>query len=156
MDWFSKAFLKASLCWLTLGATAGGALAAHPPWVVYRPAHAHMMVLGFVSMMIFGVAYHVIPRFTGHPLHSPRLARAHWWVANSGLSLLVAGFVVRPHALRAGAPLLAFGGLLAMSGAYLFAYNLWRTLDGRWPARIRGDVPRNRRMASLPLIPVDE
>jgi cbb3-type cytochrome oxidase subunit 1 len=53
------------------------AMAVHPAWAVYRTAHLHMNLLGFVAMMIFGVAYHVIPRFTGHSLHSRRLAAVH-------------------------------------------------------------------------------
>ena len=74
MDWFVRAFLKSSLVWLGLGVTLGVGMAGHPAWLVYRPAHLHMTLLGFVAMMIFGVAYHVIPRFTGHPLHGRRLA----------------------------------------------------------------------------------
>ena len=49
MDWFVKAFLKASLVWLVLGVTLGVAMAAHPVWTVYRPAHMHMVLLGFVT-----------------------------------------------------------------------------------------------------------
>jgi cbb3-type cytochrome oxidase subunit 1 len=104
-------------------------MAVHPAWVVYRTAHLHMALLGFVAMMIFGVAYHVIPRFTGNPLHSRRLAAAHWWLANSGLLTLVIGFLGRPQWGARAVPVMAAGGALAAVGAYLFAYNLWRTLD---------------------------
>ena len=44
-------------------------MAVRPAWAVYRPAHVHMLLLGFVTMMIYGVAYHVVPRFAGFPLH---------------------------------------------------------------------------------------
>ena len=130
MDWFVRAFLKSALAWLGLGVTMGVAMAVHPAWVVYRPAHLHANLLGFVAMMIFGVAYHVIPRFTGHPLHRPRLAGAHWWLANVGLAAFVAGFLVRPHREQVGLPLIAAGGAMAAAGAYAFIYNLWRTIDG--------------------------
>ena len=131
MDWFVKAFLKASISWLGLGVTLGLAMVIHPPWVAYRTVHLHMNLLGFVSMMIFGVAYHVIPRFTGHPLHSRRLAGAHWWAANLGLALLAVGFatLAGPPTLRL--VLLATGGSMSAMGAYAFIYNIWRTLDGR-------------------------
>ncbi|MDQ2930151.1 MAG: hypothetical protein M3Y05_04935, partial [Gemmatimonadota bacterium] len=102
MDWFAKAFVKSSLGWLVLGVTFGVAMAVDPSLVIYRPAHVHMNLLGFVAMMIAGVAYHVLPRFTGHPLHSRQLAGLHWWVANVGLAVFVVGFIVRPHAFRAG------------------------------------------------------
>ena len=137
MDRFVTAFLKSSLVWLGLGVSAGVAIAIHPAWAVYRPAHLHMNLLGFVAMMIFGVALHVIPRFTGHPLHSRRLAMAQWWLANGGLAVFVVGFLLRPHAAF-GTPasvLLAAGGTLSASSAYAFIYNLWRTIDGNAPSR---------------------
>jgi len=131
MDWFVKAFLKSSLAWLGVGVTLGIAMALHPVWAVYRTAHMHANLLGFVSMMIFGVAYHVIPRFTGHPLHDRRLAAAHWWAGNVGLLLLVMGFCLVPHGAAVAWPLAGVGGTLSALGAYAFIYNLWRTIDGR-------------------------
>ena len=68
MEWFVRRFIRASLIWLALGNTLGLCMAAHPAWIIYRPAHVHMNLVGFVTMMIFGVGYHVVPRFTGNPL----------------------------------------------------------------------------------------
>jgi cbb3-type cytochrome oxidase subunit 1 len=141
MEWFVKAFLKASLAWLALGVTLGVAMAAHPAWTVYRPAHVHMVLLGFVAMMIYGVAYHVIPRFAGHPLHARRAAGWHWWASNVGLALMALGFVLRARG-AAAAPLLAAGGALGAAGAYTFAYLVWRTIDG--PAPLRAAARRAR------------
>jgi cbb3-type cytochrome oxidase subunit 1 len=140
MDWFVKNFVKASLTWFGLGATLGLCMALEPAWVIYRPAHFHMNMLGFVTMMIYGVAYHVMPRFTGHPLHSPRLAGVQWWVSNAGLALLVLGFALAPHVGGPGTTVLVVGGVASALGAYAFIYNLWRTLDGR-PAPRRTVTP---------------
>jgi cbb3-type cytochrome oxidase subunit 1 len=130
MDWFVRAFLKSSLAWLVLGVTLGSIIAVHPPWILYRPAHAHMLLLGFVAMMIFGVAYHVVPRFTSNPLHSRRAPFAHWWASNIGLATLVIGFVMRARGVPAASALMAAGATLAAAGAYIFAYVIWRTIDG--------------------------
>ena len=130
MDWFVERFIKASLVWFGLGITLGVAMAVWPALAAYRLAHMHMNLLGFVTMMIFGVAYHVIPRFTGHPLYSRRLAGAHWWISNSGLALLVTGFALAPHIGAARMPILATGGLLSATGGFAFIVNLWRTIDG--------------------------
>jgi cbb3-type cytochrome oxidase subunit 1 len=148
MEWFVKAFLKSSLAWLGLGVSLGLAMAVHPAWAVYRTAHLHMNLLGFVAMMIFGVAYHVIPRFTGNQLHDRRLAGAHWWIQNLGLIALAAGFVARLHSGSLGAFLLAAGGLLSAGGAYLFIYNLWRTIDGNAATRRAATVAT--RVAAAP------
>ena len=143
MTWFAKAFLKASLGWLALGVSVGVAMAAHPVWTVYRLAHVHTMLLGFVAMMIFGVAYHVVPRFVGFPLHRPALAGAHWWLANVGLVLMAGGFVARVLAPTVGTVVLATGGALSALGAYLFVYLMWRTIDG--PAQMSAAAARAAR-----------
>ena len=143
MTWFVKAFLKSSLAWLALGVTLGVAMAARPVWIVYRPAHMHMLLLGFVTMMIFGVAYHVIPRFVGFPLCRPRLAGAHWWIANAGLLLMASGFVARVHLPAAATVVVAVGGALSALGAYLFVYVIWRTIDG--PDQLRAAAARTAR-----------
>jgi cbb3-type cytochrome oxidase subunit 1 len=133
MDWFVKAFIRASLAWFAAGVSLGLAMTVHPAWAVYRTAHLHMNLLGFVSMMIFGVAYHVIPRFSGNPLQSPRLAVAHWWLANVGLATFVVGLVLLPTTMFAtpARVVVATGGLLSTAGAYTFVYNLWRTTGPR-------------------------
>ena len=141
MDWFVKAFLKSSLAWLALGVTLGGAMAVHPSWIVYQPVHAHMNLLGFVTMMIYGVAYHVIPRFTGHPLHSRQIATTQWWLANAGLAIMATGFTLRARGgLVFATTVLAIGGMLSAGAAYGFVYNLWRTIDGprRRPSQAAG------------------
>lgn len=129
MDWFVKAFIRASLAWFALGITLGLVMAAHPPWVAYRPAHAHMNVVGFLTMMVFGVGYQLLPRLFGHALYSRRLAIAHWWLANGGLAGMVAGFVMQPHVGARSAPITATGGLLFSLGALGFVYNMWRTFN---------------------------
>ena len=152
MDWYVKAFVKASLAWLALGVTLGVAMAAHPAWIIYRPAHMHMVLLGFVTMMIFGVAYHVIPRFAGFPLHSRKLPGVHWFISNSGLLLMVAGFFVRPAAPATGTPLLVSGGSLAALGAYTFVYVIWRTLNG--PAALQEPAKRASAAYRKPGLPL--
>jgi cbb3-type cytochrome oxidase subunit 1 len=154
MEWFVKAYLKASLAWLALGVTLGVAMAAHPVWTVYRPAHMHMVLVGFVTMMIYGVAYHVIPRFAGFALYSRRAAIAQWWMANFGLTLMVAGFAVRANGPAFGTPLLASGGVVAAAGAYTFAYVMWRTIDG--PADIRAAARRSAATSARRGLPISQ
>ena len=129
METFTRWFIRASLIWLGVGVLIGVSMAFWPgAALVYRPAHVHANLLGFVSMMIFGVAYHVVPRFTGHPLHKRSLALAHLWVANIGLALLVAGWIARVRWADQGTISLRTGAAVSAVGAFLFIYNLWRTL----------------------------
>jgi cytochrome c oxidase cbb3-type subunit 1 len=132
MEPFVRNFIRSSLLWLGGGVLLGVSMVVAPmQMMVYRPAHMHANLLGFVSMMIFGVAYHVIPRFSGAPLRSRRLAVWHLWIANSGLALLVSGWLVRPSFANAGTMALGLGAFTSATGAFLFIGNIWRTLEAR-------------------------
>jgi cbb3-type cytochrome oxidase subunit 1 len=94
------------------------------------------------------VGYHVFPRFAGRPLRSPGLVMPHWWLANLGVAAMGTAFILRAEGVRGSPALLGAGGAAAAVGAYLFAYNIWRTLDAL--ARPRA-VPSIRRPA-LPVV----
>lgn len=56
-------------------------------WVI---AHAHLGVLGFSGMIALGGIYFILPRITGKPLYSPRLADIQYWLVLLG----VTGFMI--------------------------------------------------------------
>lgn len=129
MDWFVRSFIKASLVWLSLAVTLALAMALVPTLTVYRTAHLHLALLGFVAQMIYGVALHVVPRFFGQPLVYRRAAELQFWTAQSGLTALALGFILRVHGVAIASGLIAAGGLLSAFGAGCFVVNLWRTID---------------------------
>jgi len=142
MDWFIKAFIRASLLWFAAGIALGVAIVINPSWTIYRPAHAHMTVVGFLTMLVFGVGYQLLPRMFGHGLHDRRLAIVHLYLANLGLAGLVIGFLLRPHGSGTGRWVGATGGVLFALGVVLWVWNLWRTFDqgdARQRAREQGD-----------------
>jgi hypothetical protein len=114
MDWFIKAFIRASLLWFAAGIVLGIGMAIDPAWIVYRPAHAHMNVAGFLTMLVFGVGYQLLPRLFGHPLYSTRLAVLHLFLANLGLLGLVVGFLWQPHDAAVGHWIVVSGGVLGL------------------------------------------
>ncbi|HJW88404.1 MAG TPA: cbb3-type cytochrome c oxidase subunit I [Dehalococcoidia bacterium] len=122
-------FIYASLFYLFLGATLGVGFFIVPEVRVLRVVHTHWNLVGFVTFMIFGVAYHVLPRFRGRPLYSERLAWWQFWLANIGLLGLTLFMALDtylapgPYRPLAG----AFGAVLALS-FYLFIYVMARTL----------------------------
>ena len=136
VDRAPRMFVKAGLLWLSGGVTLGLVMAIRPEWVIYRPAHVHMNLLGFVAMIIFGVGYQILPRMMGYGLHSPRLAIVHWWLANLGLAMMVTGFFLRPFAVAGAGSVLIVGGFLETAGAYSFVFNLFQSM--KRPAQLAG------------------
>ena len=132
MSPLTRAFIRASLIYFALGWTLGAALLLHPGLgpVIWYP-HVHLNLVGAFGMIIFGVAYHVLPRFSGRPLHSERLGLWHLWLANAGLVGLA---LLLPLSRITGNPLLELGakasGVVLLLSVYLFVYNLWKTVFG--------------------------
>ena len=81
----SRVALGCSLIYFLLSNLLGLLMGSGVVNYSWRPAHAHLNLLGFVSMMIYGVAYHALPRFSGKPFRRPRLALTHIILANIGL-----------------------------------------------------------------------
>lgn len=120
-----RRFIRAALILtLTLGATWGTvnlayimyALGPVPPSHVQ--VHGQVQVFGFIYLFIVGVAYHVIPRFSGHPLRFPGLARASFLFLVGGVLARSFGqpfgfaaggqFLLRVSALLYGLGILSF------------------------------------------------
>jgi cbb3-type cytochrome oxidase subunit 1 len=52
------------------------------------PVHAHVLLLGWASLALAGVVYHLYPAAAG-----TRLARWHFWLHNGGLALFCANIL---------------------------------------------------------------
>lgn len=135
-------FIKASLLSLAAGVILGVLIALHvlpdassPQYLI--SAHAHVNLLGAVMMLIFGVGYHILPRFSGRPLHNEGLSTVQLWINVTGLAgmfmaLLAAAYSTADLMRYAVAP---FGAIYAIGGV-MFVYNMWRTIAGALPAPV--------------------
>lgn len=87
------------------------------------PAHAHLNLLGFVTMSLMGVFYHVTP-----PAAERFLSRLHFGLATIGLWLMVPGIAL---SVTGGNPAMAIVGSLLTAAAMLtFLVNLALTVFG--------------------------
>ena len=128
----SLGFIFSGMIYLLIGITLGVLFSFVPETRVLRSVHAHLNLVGFIVFLIFGIAYHILPRFRGRPLYSERLAWWQFWLASIGLvGLLISMSVGAYQPLNSLRYLqAAFGALLALS-IYLFVYNMLRTLIPR-------------------------
>lgn len=77
-------------------------------------AHAHLNLLGWVSMAIYGLFYHTVPNAA-----QTRLARIHVAVATLGIWIMIPGVAMAVMGLSEGPAV--FGSLLTILGMILFA-----------------------------------
>ena len=86
MEPYSRLFIKTSLGYLLFGVLLG-TLMSWDSLVIERLrfVHIHINLLGFMTMMIAGVAYHVIPRFAGRSMHWVEGIKYHYYLHNIGL-----------------------------------------------------------------------
>ncbi|MEE9584281.1 MAG: hypothetical protein V3W51_02265 [Candidatus Brocadiales bacterium] len=91
MDPVARNFVAASVIYLFIAVSLGFMMVLFglEDNTQLRFAHSHLNLLGWVSMMIYGVGYHILPRFSGNPVAYPQFMVYHFWLANIGLLGLV-------------------------------------------------------------------
>ena len=85
-------FIRMAMIYFVIAVLLGIYMGVHGSGYPYKPIHTHFNLLGWMSMMIFGVAYHILPRFSGQALWSDRAATAQFWLSNIGLLGMTAGW----------------------------------------------------------------
>ena len=128
-----RRYVKTSFAFLIAGLIRGGyltvgqfLLGAYPPRLVIT-AHVHLLLVGFMLMMVMGVATWMLPRpAKDDARYRPELAEAAYWVMTLSTALRAAAELA---AGWSGAPVfrirVALGGLGQLLGAALFVINMW-------------------------------
>jgi len=122
MNSLSLRCIKGAFVYLALGIALGAWFAVDRTagaWL--RPLHAGLNLWGWTTLLIYGMAYHMLPRFTGRPLRWPRLAAAQSWLAIGGVVLVAAGWIAILSELPLAQAVLVGGGALQVVAAALFA-----------------------------------
>ena len=120
-------YLRMSVIYFVLGVVIGFSLLLWPDEALYYiPVHVHLNLLGFMTMMIYGVGYHILPKFSGRFIHSKKIMNIQFWVSNAGLIGMAVSW---PLMLRGGSwgALIAFS-FLSLVAVILFAYNMLKTI----------------------------
>lgn len=87
------------------------------------PVHAHLNLLGWVSMTLFGLVYHAYPA-----AGVTALARWHFWIYNLSLPVFMAALFLMLNGSAALGPVVGAVAMVTLIGVVLFAVNLWRTV----------------------------
>lgn len=129
MEKFVKSFIVMSIIYLVLASFIGVVMLADPSYLYLRFVHSHLTMLGWVSMMIYGVGYHILPRFMGKRLKSVKLGEIHFYLANIGLLGMLLFYTLQvnyPEEPLYRGLSVAFGIIKTLS-ILLFFYNILAT-----------------------------
>lgn len=123
-------------------------------------AHAHVNLVGGVTMGMMGLFYYVLPRILSRPVYSETLSEVSFWLSTTGVTVFFSALVILgiiegrmvhagmtyPQALEAVGPIhhlsIVTGGMLMGFGYWTFIANIYLTVfaKGRGPVGIRNPI----------------
>ncbi|GAB3257740.1 hypothetical protein [Chitinimonas naiadis] len=86
-----------------------------------RSVHAHLNLLGWVSLTLTGVIYHFFPK-----AGQSRLATAHFWLYNAGMPTMLLALLLLMQGNTAAEPGIVVGSLMTLSAVGLFVVNVYK------------------------------
>lgn len=124
----ANTFLRFGVLSLIVGVGLGMWMGANEEFTL-RPVHAHINLIGWASMMIFGFFYRLFPH------------AASGWLPKAQLGLSIIGFIAMMSGLAAMLmgntsllPALMAGELMTALSILIFAFILFRSTGGRTTA----------------------
>lgn len=122
MNNISLRCIRGALLCLAVGVGLGAVFAFdRATGAILRPLHVELNLWGWATLLIYGMAYQMLPRFTGQPLRWPQLADAQSWLALAGVASVAAGWIVARVDLPFARLLLLGGGVIEAAAAMIFA-----------------------------------
>lgn len=127
----------------------------------YTVAHAHLGAYGFVSLVLMGAVYYMMPRITGRDWPWPRMLNVHFWLVVIGfaiylIALSIGGWLQGKamldltldfaYSVRVTIPYLqlrTLGGALMVAGHFLFVAHFIALFLKRLPASAMPAGPRD-------------
>jgi heme/copper-type cytochrome/quinol oxidase subunit 1 len=128
-----RRYIKTSFAFLIAGVLLGSyvsvgqhVVGTYPPRLIIT-AHVHVLLVGFMLMIVMGVATWMFPRpARDDARYRPELAEAVYWTMTASTCVRagaeILGAYADSSALRAA---IALGGLGQAAGVLLFVINMW-------------------------------
>lgn len=138
MPLITRLFIKSSLAWFVIALMTGAGavlLSESTPLLqtAITPVYVHMLVLGWVTQLIFGVVYWMFPKYSmQNPRGSERLGWVTYGCLNLGLLLRILGEPLHLIDPSAGWGLaLVFAAVLLWLAGLAFVVNTWSRVKER-------------------------
>jgi hypothetical protein len=127
-----RLYVKTSFGFLLAGLLVGGYVTVivnlagrAVPWPLIT-AHVHLLLVGFLLTLVFGVATWMFPRpARDDARYRPWLAWLVYWLLTGSTVVRTAGEIGAALAGTRGSTLAALGGLGQLAAGILFVVNMW-------------------------------
>lgn len=113
-------FLKIAAVYLSLGVLLGMTMGIIHDFRL-TSVHAHINLLGWVSMALFGLIYHFYPSAA-----DTKLAKTHFWLHNIGVPVMQGSIALQLTVSEAFLPVTIVSSLGVVVGVLLFTVNLFK------------------------------
>jgi len=130
----SSLSLRAAVLLVVVGMIWGIVMAASGDHSA-MPAHAHLNLLGWVSLFLFGIFYHLHPE-----IDRSRLAIIQAWVWIVGTVILTVGVALVHTGHSIGDPIAAVSSLIVLAGMLLFGWLVFQR-ERAEPTALRSAQP---------------
>ncbi len=120
------AFVASGFAYMLVGGALATAMGlrwlAAPLWI---PAHTHMFLVGWMTFLIYGLGYLMLPLgLTGRYPLSERAAWAQFWLAHAATWGVAAGTLLARMEHPLAHPVILAGGVAQLLAASIFAINI--------------------------------
>jgi hypothetical protein len=120
MPKISQWFIGSAVIYVIVGMLGGIIMGAKQDFTL-APAHAHLNLIGWVSLALMGFYYNANPAKA-----AGRLALIQFWVSTVGLWIMIPGLVLTLRGEPSGEPIVILGSLITLVGMILFATSIFR------------------------------
>jgi hypothetical protein len=123
MNALTLRLIRAAFLCLALGITLGASFAVDRALGAnLRLLHAELNLWGWVTLLIYGMGYHMLPRFAGQPLRSQQAAGLQSWAAIGGVALAAVGWLASAWDVPGALALRGLAAALQLGAALGFAW----------------------------------
>jgi cbb3-type cytochrome oxidase subunit 1 len=115
-----KAYIKVASVYFTIGVLAGLIMGIIHDFR-FTSVHAHVNLLGWVSMALFGIIYHFYPNAA-----NSKLAKTQFWLHNIGVPVMLGGIALQVLGVSAALAPTIIGSLAVVIGVIIFMVNVFK------------------------------
>ena len=139
----SRAWFRLAAAYFAGGVMLGVVMGASGDHTL-MPVHAHINLLGWVSMALFGLIGTVYPSIT-----EGRVAAAQFWMHNLGVPVMLVALALRIRGVASAGPWIGIASAVVGCSVLLFAWLVFARIgaqDGRFSA---GSASRQQALQPL-------